>query len=50
MSFRNISDPTERARIVEEFAKRKKNIQQTINVKRKTQNVKTQNINVKHKT
>src|ERR1043165_231142 len=27
MSFRNISDPTERARIVEEFAKRKKNVQ-----------------------
>ena len=50
MSFRKISDPTERARIVEEFAKTKKNIQQTINVKRKTQNTKRKNTKRKRKT
>ena len=50
MSFRKINDPAERARIVEEFLKRKKNIQQNINIKRKTQNTKRKNTKHKRKT
>jgi len=50
MSFRKISDPTERARMLEEFLKTKKNIQQTINVKRKTRDVKRKNTKHKRKT
>ena len=50
MSFRKINDPAERARIVEEFLKTRRNIQQNINIKRKTQNVKRKNVKHKRKT
>ena len=50
MSFRKINDPAERTRIVEEFLKTKKNIQQNINIKGKTQNIKRKNTKHKRKT